>query len=126
VTGVLMIAIYYWLRSIGIPTEELRTVMFVSLSLDAIFFSFSLKSLDTPVWRVNIFSNGYLLFALGTSVCLLLLSLVWPPLMHLLSLVPLTTFEKLLLVGVGLANLATIEAMKWLFFERKLPPTPPA
>jgi Ca2+-transporting ATPase len=93
--------------------------MFAALSLDAIFFSFSLKSLDTPVWKINLFSNKYLLVALCTSIALLFLALTWPPLMTLLSTTPLTNFEKLLLVGVGLVNLATIEIVKYIFFERK-------
>lgn len=118
VTGLLLVALYYWLTTTGIPEEELRTVMFVALSLDAIFFSFSLKSLDTPVWKINIFSNKYLLFALVTSIGLLLLALTWGPLMTLLSITPLTPFEKLLLVGVGLVNLATIELLKFFLFER--------
>ncbi|HCC05112.1 TPA: hypothetical protein DEP58_02280 [Patescibacteria group bacterium] len=117
-TGLLLVGLYYWLNSIGLPEEELRTVMFVALSLDAIFFSFSLKSLDTPVWKINVFSNKYLLFALLTSISLLLLALTWEPLMTLLSITPLTSFEKLLLVGVGITNLATIEFMKFFLFER--------
>ncbi|KKS30589.1 MAG: ATPase, P-type (Transporting), HAD superfamily, subfamily IC [Parcubacteria group bacterium GW2011_GWA2_43_11] len=117
-TGLLLVGLYYWLNSIGLPEEEMRTVMFVALSLDAIFFSFSLKSLDTPVWKINVFSNKYLLFALLTSISLLLLALTWNPLMTLLSITPLTSFEKLLLVGVGIMNLATIELMKFFLFER--------
>jgi len=117
-TSMLMIALYYWLLFIGAPIEELRTVMFVALSLDAIFFSFSLKSLDTPIWRINPLTNKYLLVALLTSILLLLLALQWAPLQNLLSLVELTYIEKLLLVGVGIVNLFTIEFMKYLFFGR--------
>lgn len=118
-TGMLMIGLYYWLLNKGIPLEEIRTVMFVALSLDAIFFSFSLKSLDTPLWKINPFSNRYLLGALGISIVLLFAAILFPPLRDLLSLTPLTYFEKALLIAVGLANLATIEFMKYLFFERK-------
>ncbi len=119
ITGILLIGIYYWLYSSGTPEKELRTVMFVALSLDAIFFSFSLKSLDTPLWKINIFSNKYLLLALLTSVSLLLLSLTWSPLMTLLSIVPLTTYEMSILVFVGIVNLLTIESVKFLLFEIK-------
>jgi Ca2+-transporting ATPase len=120
ITGVLLVGIYLWLASTDMPNEELRTVMFVALSLDAIFFSFSLKSLDTPIWKINIFSNKYLLVALLTSIGLLFLALTWHPLMVLLSTTPLTPFEKLLLLGVGITNLITIEITKFVFFEHKL------
>jgi Ca2+-transporting ATPase len=119
VTGILLVGVYYWLYRTGMPKEELRTVMFVALSLDSIFFSFSLKSLDTPLWKINIFSNMYLLWALLTSIFLLLLALTWPPLMTLLSITHLTLFEKLLLVGIGIFNLCVIEIIKYIFFERK-------
>jgi Ca2+-transporting ATPase len=118
VTGTLLIVLYYVLHHMGMPIDELRTVMFVALSLDAIFFTFSLKSLDTPIWRINLFSNRYLLVALTGSILLLLLALMWQPLSNLLSLTTLTVTDKLLLVGIGLVNLFTIECMKWFFFER--------
>ncbi len=120
ITGILLVGIYYCLSSTNMPEEELRTVMFVALSLDAIFFSFSLKSLDTPIWKINIFTNKYLLVALMTSIGLLFLALTWTPLMTLLSTTPLTTSEKLLLLCVGFINLFTIELTKFLFFEKKL------
>jgi len=118
VTGVLLIALYFFLLSLELPIEEIRTMMFVALSLDAIFFSFSLKSLDTPVWRINPFSNTFLLIALVSSITVLFVALVFPPLQTLLSLVPLSGFEILILMGIGLFNLLTIEVAKYFLFER--------
>ncbi len=120
VTGLILVTIYLALYRAGIPDEELRTVMFAALSLDAIFFSFSLKSLDTPIWKINLFSNRYLLVALMVSISLLLLSLTWKPLMTLLSITPLAPFEIVLLVAVGITNLLTIETIKYFFFEKPL------
>lgn len=118
VSGITTIALYYWLLGKGVPMEEIRTIMFVTLSLDSIFFSFSLKALDTPVWRINPFDNKYLLGALGVSMSLLLLALSFGPMQRLLSLVPLAAWEIGLLLCVGLVNLAAIELTKWLYFER--------
>jgi len=121
IIGIFSIVLYYWLLSyLGeAKIDEIRTIMFVTLALDAIFFTFSLKSLDTMIWRINFFDNLYLLGAFTVSVSALLLALLWPPLMTLLSLTPLLWWEGLLLVGVGLVNLATIEFFKWLLFVRK-------
>jgi magnesium-transporting ATPase (P-type) len=93
--------------------------MFAALSLDAIFFTFSLKSLDTPIWKIKFFSNKYLIFALFTSIVLLFLALTWSPLMTLLSTTSLTSLEILILAGVGLANLATIETVKFFLFAKE-------
>jgi Ca2+-transporting ATPase len=120
VTGVLLVALYFWLLSIELPIEEIRTIIFVALSLDAIFFTFSLKSFDVPVWKINLWNNRYLLFALGSAILTLVIALVFPPLQKLLSLTSLTGAEILLLLGLGLINLFTIEIAKYFLFERKV------
>ncbi|HEY4502638.1 MAG TPA: HAD-IC family P-type ATPase [Candidatus Paceibacterota bacterium] len=119
VTGIFLVSIFFTLQYIGVPLEEIRTIMFVALSLDAIFFTFSLKSLEQPLWRINIFSNRYLLVAFSVSLLLLLSAILFAPLRTLLSLVPLTLLDALFLLGVGLFNLFTIEVAKFFLFEQK-------
>jgi len=118
VTGALLLALYFLFLRLDLPEERLRTLMFVALSIDSIFFSFSLKNLHKPVWKLNLFSNPYLLAALGSSIALLFAALFVPSVRTLLSLVPLAAPELLFLLFVGLVNLATIEAGKWLVFRR--------
>ncbi|MBP9759861.1 MAG: HAD-IC family P-type ATPase [Candidatus Pacebacteria bacterium] len=118
VSGLTAVALYYWLLVQGTPIEEVRTMMFVVISLDSIFFSFSLRSFDTPVWRIGLYENKFLLGALGISVALLCAALFFQPMRTLLSLVPLTLFEGGLLLIVGLVNLFIIESMKWFLFGR--------
>lgn len=118
VSGTTTILLYYWLLGRGVSMEEIRTIMFVTISLDSIFFSFSLKAFDTPVWRVNIFDNRYLLGTLSFSLVLLIIALFFAPMRELLSLVTLAPWEFGLLLGVGLFNLATIEVVKWSYFQR--------
>ena len=112
VTGVLLLGLFFWLRSIGTPIEEIRTVMFVALSLDSIFFALSFKNLKDPLWKINIVDNKWLFGALSVSIALLMLAITFPPLKTLLSLTALTGFEVLLLFGLGIVNLVTIELTK--------------
>lgn len=116
VTGVFLTLLFFMLNWAGLPIEEIRTIMFVALSLDAIFFSFSLKSFDRPLWKIDLFSNRFLLFALATSILLLLAAITLPPLRLLLSLTVLTPLEVILLFFVGLFNLFTIEMVKYTLF----------
>ncbi|MDP2650381.1 MAG: HAD-IC family P-type ATPase, partial [bacterium] len=118
VTGVLLLALYFTLLAFDLPIEEIRTVMFVALSLDSIFFAFSFKDLSRPIWRLPFFSNPYLLWALGGSVLILLVALIFPPLQTLLSLSPLNAFEVFLLVLLGIANLMTVVFAKHLVRKR--------
>ena len=120
ITGIFLVCLFFILQHMGLPIEEIRTVMFVALSLDALLFTFSIKSFDRPLWKINIFTNRYLLVAFGTSILLLIAAVTLEPLRTLLSLTPLSFFDGLLLLGVGLFNLLTIEAAKFFLFGWKM------
>ena len=93
--------------------------MFVALSIDSMFFTFSFKDLTQPLWRINILSNKYLLGALAASFTLLLAALTLTPLQKLLSLTTLSVAEVGVLVVLGLMNLVAIESVK-LFLNRNV------
>lgn len=117
-TGVLLVAVYLFLLSRGIPIEKIRTIMFIALSVDSIFFSFSLKNLHRPVWHINPFSNRYLVVALALSIAILLAALVFAPLRTLLSLEPLSPVLVAAILGFGVMNLVIIETAKYFIFEK--------
>jgi len=118
ITGFFLIALYFVLLRYGLPIEEIRTLMFVALSIDSIFFAFSLKSFDTPLWKINIFSNKFLIVGLVSSILLLFGALTLSPLQTLLSLTPLTPLAVALLFGIGIFNLFTIEVSKYFLFDK--------
>ena len=123
VTGIVLLTLFFILEGLGTPIEEVRTVMFVGLSLDAIIFSLSLKHLRRPVWQTNMFSNPFLLVAFAVSVGLLFITLAFEPLRTLLSLTPLTPLEFLFLAGIGIIDVITIEVVKKIstrYLEKKL------
>ncbi len=119
ITGVFLTILYFILLQLGISIEEVRTLMFVALSIDSIFFAFSFKSLHIPIWKVRFFSNRYLFVALFISIILLISSVTLPPLQKILSLTSLSFNEALFLLGIGLFNLILIEVTKYFIFERK-------
>ena len=118
ITGIFLIILYFILLGLDMPIEEIRTFMFVALSLDSIFFAFSFKSLHLPIWKVPFFSNKYLFGALAISISLLILAVTFPPLQKILSLTSLTVPEAIILLGIGIFNLFVIEITKYLIFER--------
>ncbi len=119
VTGTILVVIYFILLKSNMPIEEIRTLMFVLLSVDSMFFTFSLKDISKPVWKINIFNNKYLIFAFIASIGALLLSLFVPFLRNMLSLTTLTLEGIVLVVSVGIFNLFIIEIIKYIYFERK-------
>ena len=109
--------LYFYLLSTNTPIEEIRTILFVGISFDAFFFAFSMKSFSKPLWKINIFSNKYLIFAFLASVGVLFAALSIPFLASLLSVVPLTGVEIGLLALLGLLNVVAIEFSKWVLFR---------
>lgn len=126
-TGVLLIGLYFFLRSLGLPIEEVRTLMFVAISVDSILFAIALKNLHKPIWRIPIFSNRYLVLSLSGSILALVLALTTPWLQKLLSVVPLTWGDLPIIAVIVTINLAIVEAAKYVAFrhdraERARPP----
>ncbi len=120
ITGTLLFTLYLGLTALELPIEEIRTIMFVALTLDSIFFAFSIKSLNTPIWKIDFLNNKYLLVAFFANLLLLVGTLTLSPLKTLLSLVSLTALEVLFLFGFGLLNLVIIELIKYLIFVQKM------
>jgi len=118
ITGIILVALYFILLRLGLAIEEIRTIMFAVLSVDSIFFSFSLKDLSQPLWKINPFSNRYLLGALAISIGALLLALFVPAIRDLLSLVPVSGFDLMFVFIIGFMNLVAIEVVKYIYFEK--------
>jgi len=117
VTGVFSVALFLWLLSKSIPIEEIRTIMFVVLAFDALFFALSLKRLQSPVWTAPLFNNHFLLVSLALSVVGLAVTFMVPGFSSLLGLVSLSVFDILVLFGVAFINLLTIEISKRIAFR---------
>lgn len=120
-TGAFLLGLYAVLMHLGLPLDEVRTLMFVAVSIDSIFFTFSLKSLRQPLWRIPFMTNPYLLIAAVASILLLVAAVTVPFFQTLLSTVPLTPQQWGYIAAVGLANLVMIEVAKYIAFVRKTP-----
>jgi Ca2+-transporting ATPase len=119
ITGTFLFGIFLFTRNyLNLPIEEIRTIMFVALSIDSMFFAFSFKDLDKPIWKINLFDNKYLIISLTLSLSLLILAITLPPLKSILSLVSLKTFEVFLLLMAGIIDLAIIELVKYRLFQK--------
>jgi len=118
ITGIFTLSLYVFLRNLGLPIDELRTVMFVTLSFDSIFFILSMKSFDRPIWKINILNNKFLLLSVFISIATLFLAMIFGPLRNLLQLTTLHVLDVVILIGVAIFNLLTIELAKYFIFWR--------
>lgn len=119
VTGLSLVLLYFYLSFVGEPIEEIRTVMFIAVSLDSILYSFALRTFKKPFWKTNIFFNKHLNTAVVLSTLILVLALFVPFLSKLLSLSKLTNLDMLALAVLGIINLLIIETVKYFIFIRK-------
>ncbi|HET8580932.1 MAG TPA: HAD-IC family P-type ATPase [Candidatus Paceibacterota bacterium] len=118
-TGLVVLCLYAILAWLGTALPEIRTVLFVALTLDSLLYVFAFKDLHRPIWRIDFRSNRLIVLAAGTNFLILMASLTLPPLRSLLTLAPLTIVDLALLVLLACANLATIETAKALFFRNE-------
>ncbi len=117
-TDFLLFALFLFLYHGGYPLEMIRTLMFIGLALDSIFFAYSLRSLRRPLWRINPVSNPFFLAGMATSMILLVVAFFFTPLANLLSLAPIGMKEVGIILMLGVINIIAIEFGKWLFIRR--------
>jgi len=119
VLGLIIATLYLYVRMLGLPIEQLRSVMFLAVAVDSLFISFAFRSLTVPVWRIplhtNLFFNGSFLL----SVALFAVALIVPFFQYLLSYTPLPWHLIALALVASAASLLTVELGKLLFFEKQ-------
>jgi len=111
----LFLVLYLFL---GYTIEYSRTIVFGALSIDSIFFAFSLKNFRKPIWKINIFSNTYLLAAILISLLFLFGALFVPQLRFLLSLEKIGWSVTSIIIGAGFLNLFAIETAKHFLIKK--------
>ena len=115
-TGAFLLTLYFFLISFtNADIDQIRTMMFIALSVDSVFFAVSLKRLDVSILKINIFDNKYLLWAIFGSLSLLVLTFFVPFLSNILSisLPPIDWLVYFVLIS-GVYHILVIELIKYL------------
>jgi len=108
---------FYLLKYSDYSLAHIRSVIFVGLAIDSLFYVFSCRSLRRNLWRINPFSNKFLIGAWLFGILMLIVALYLPLFQNLLKTAPLTLFDWRLILGLGLINVILIEATKWWFIK---------
>jgi len=120
VRDVLIFIVFFWLFKRGVDIVYLRTIMFSILGFKSLASIFSLRSFKKPLWKMNFWSNHYLIFAVAASFSFLLAAIYLRPLQILLSTTPLVGFFSwMLVVCVGFASAVIIEIVKFFFTKNE-------
>lgn len=108
---------YFFLWKITGDLEKTRTIVFTLMCFDSLVFSLSVRSFKKPIFRRDIFSNRILLGAIIFGLVLLLSAIYLPYLQMLLTTVPLSIFNWLIIIAISLAEIILIEFAKNKIFN---------
>lgn len=95
-----------------------RTVTFTLLTLSVLASVFSVRSLKQPLWRLNHFSNPFLIGSVGIGLTTLTLALAFAPLRGFLGLTELTIGAWLYVLGATAAIIFLLELAKLTLLRR--------
>lgn len=119
ILNILLVSLYWALQKFtNYDIEHIRTIIFVGLIIDSIFFIFSCKNLRRNIWQINLLSNKVLIFFWILSIIMVIAAVYLTPFQILLKTYPLNLFDWILLLGLGVISLGSIEITKWYFITK--------
>jgi Ca2+-transporting ATPase len=100
----------YGLSSRGLV--EARSLMFMAIIVFELVFAFSCRSQSQTVFRLGVTSNKYLVAAVLSQLCLLLLIMYVPSVARLFEVTPIGIIDWLVVAAVGISGFVLAEASK--------------
>ncbi|MCE9647163.1 MAG: cation-translocating P-type ATPase [Chloroflexi bacterium] len=117
-TNVLSFILSHDWRGIDVQTAE--TMAFATLSLAELFRAYTVRSERASIFKIGIFSNKYMQYAVGLSIALLLLVCSVPFLQPVFNTHFLSGREWILVTGLALLPAAAEEVTKFFLRRRSV------
>ncbi|QHO63038.1 cation-translocating P-type ATPase [Candidatus Chazhemtobacterium aquaticus] len=95
--------------------EHARTVAFVMLGVNSLFYVFSSRSLSEPIWRVGWKRNPWLLLGVGMGFVLQVIVVYVPFLQEIFQTVELDILDWLIVVMASMVLVAMVEGVKFAY-----------
>lgn len=114
ITDLILFVAYITLLKIGKPLEYIRTILFTALSINSLFYVFSIKNMRSPIFKTNPFSNWWLNISVFVSAALQIAAIYTPTLQRLLSTMELSPSDWLIVIALALVKMVGIEIAKTL------------
>jgi Ca2+-transporting ATPase len=107
---VMMSLFAYGLSSRGLV--EARSLMFMAIIVFELVFAFSCRSQSQTIFRLGVTSNKYLVAAVLSQLCLLLLIMYVPSVARLFEVTPIGIIDWLMVVAAGISGFVLAEISK--------------
>jgi Ca2+-transporting ATPase len=106
----------YWI-GLGIDrghTQLAGTMAFVTLSFSELLRAFTARSDHYPLFRIGVFGNVWMVYAVASSLALLLLVIYLPFMQSVFNTIPLTLSHWEVVLPLLVVPAAVAEASKWV------------
>lgn len=115
--GGIILGLYLFLLGFE-DIDTIRTMIMVSLCIESLFMSLSIRSFKKSLWRSDIFSNRVLTGAIIVSLIIILLGVYNPWLQGILGTVSLEAGEWAIILVANLFEVIVFDALKMYFFRK--------
>ncbi len=119
ITDFMLLGTFMVLFNVTGNIDYVRTVVFVALGLNSLFYIFSIKSLRRSIFRIDILNNKYLIVSVVFGFLMLLFAIYVPFFQDILRTVPLGIAPWAIIAALAGINLLGIELAKAIFIRRK-------
>lgn len=117
-SDLILFSLFILLNKYGSDIAHTRTLIFMLLALESLSGIFSLKSLRKSIFKIDIFSNKYLVLSVLVGFMLMLAAVYFEPLQKILRTTPLDLADWAIVFVFAIFNIVFIEVIK-LFFRNK-------
>lgn len=116
----LLLSVFLWYHYTGnYSIEYVQTLVFGILSIDSLFYIYSIKSFRQPIWKEKFLDNKYLLTSVAVGLVLAISAIYLPILNTFLGTVPLGAQEMSLIFVIVVVEIVLYELVK-LRYRTKL------
>ncbi|MCK4650801.1 HAD-IC family P-type ATPase [Candidatus Babeliales bacterium] len=119
ITDIGLFGVYYILLKFNFDLQHIRTIIFTALAIDSLFYIFSIRSMKTSIFKMNPFSNIWLIPAVVTGFLIQLSAIYIPTMQKLFSTTFLSFFEWNIIIILALVKIISIEISKRWFIHKK-------
>lgn len=117
IKDMLFFIVYYWLIKTGVDIEIARTVTFASISFSSLLFLFSVKTLETQLWKEKLFNNKVVNLAFFSGVFMLIVAIYLPIFNQILGTKPLNTNYVVAVTSLSGISILFIEIAKYILHK---------
>lgn len=118
-TNIILCSIYlYLIKNSNFEVASVQTIIFAILASSSLLFTFSVKSLEKSILKIDPFDNKYLNISVLVGFVMILLAVYVPFLNEMLGTSPLDPLIWLFIMLAAYINLVAVEGLKY-FMNKK-------